>query len=768
MLAALFSSLRSRLIVLVLLAIIPAIFLFGYTVVEQQRIAAEDVQADAQWLTRLMVAEQERVIDNTRQLLLTLSHLSSVRQRTWEDCNPLLTELLVQYPSYANLGVASPEGVVLCSALQTGRSVDLSDHRFFQRTVETGSFSAGNYRFDETLGVPIVNFGYPVLEDDRLQFVVFTALDLNWLNQTMNKPQLPEGSALIMADAEGTILLHFPDPGEWVGRQITDSPITQRLVDNAEGVELLEGVDQVSRLYAFTPLNDTAISGYSLGVGISEEIAFATANQLLIRQIIGLSAVFIFAVLAAWIGGEVFFLRRLRSLLDATERLAAGDLSARTGLPYGGGELSQLARSFDQMGEVLERREIERERIETEIVRQNRDLSILNTITGAVSSSLELPEILESLKNLLAERLNIPGGVIFFYDEFDDSLYVEAAWGVPAAVLSEIKRIPTGSYHYERVVREKMAVHEPDLQPVVQNVYQELEVVRPSWQSYLCIPLLAKDQVQGVLDLFSKSAGGFSEDQITLLSTLGRQVGVAIQNARLFEQIWAGRRRLQMLSQELLEVQESERRHISRELHDEIGQALTAVKVNLQAARRALPSEEILAQLDESIDVVERTLEQVRDLSLDLRPSLLDDLGVVAALRWYIDRQAQRAGFEAQFTADLPELRLPSELETTCFRVVQEALTNIIRHANASHVKVELRERDQTLELFIRDDGIGFDVDAVMERAAGDLSLGLLGMQERVQLVSGQFEIVSDPAKGTEIRAVFPLAQQLERFEFDL
>lgn len=768
MVSALFSSLRTRLIFLVLLAIIPAIILFGYSVAEQQRIAAGDVQAEAEWLTRLMVSEQERVIDNTRQLLLTLSHLSSVREHDWESCNPLFAELLVQYPSYANLGVASPKGVVLCSALQTGRSMDISNQQYFQRTVATGSYSAGNYRFDETLGLPIVDFGYPVLEDDQLQLVVFAALDLNWLNQTMNKPQLPEGSALIMTDSEGTILLHFPDPGEWVGKQVTESPLTQKLIENAEGIESLAGVDEVSRLYAFTSLNDTALSGYSLSVGISEETAFASANQLLNRQIIGLSAVFLFALLAAWFGGEVFFLRRLRSLLNATERLGAGDLSARTGLPYGSGELSQLASAFDQMGEVLERREIERERIETEIVRQNRDLSILNAVTGAVSSSLELPEVLESLKNLLAERLNIPGGVIFFYDEFDDSLYVEAAWGVPAAILSEIKRLPTSSYHYERVVREKHAVHEPELASVLQNVYQELDVVRPSWHSYLCVPLVAKDQVQGVIDLFSKSPAGFSEDQITLLSTLGRQVGVAIQNARLFEQIWAGRRRLQMLSQELLEVQESERRHISRELHDEIGQALTAVKVNLQAARRSLPSEEVLAQLDESIDVVERTLEQVRDLSLDLRPSLLDDLGVVAALRWYIDRQAQRAGFEAQFTADLPELRLPPELETTCFRVVQEALTNIIRHANANHVKIALRESEQELELIIRDDGIGFDVGAVMERAAGDLSLGLLGMQERVQLVSGQIEIVSDPATGTEIRAIFPLKQQLERFEFDL
>jgi signal transduction histidine kinase len=484
----------------------------------------------------------------------------------------------------------------------------------------------------------------------------------------------------------------------------------------------------------------------------------AEQERIMLRHIIGLSIVFLLALSAAWVFGDLFILRKLRSLLSATQRLRDGDLSARTGLAYGTGELSQLARAFDLMASVLEQREDERKRAQEDVLRHNRDLAALNTVTAAVSSSLDLPEVLESLKNLLEEQLNVPGGIIFFYDETDGSLYLEAAWGVPAAILAACKRFQAKEGHYTQVVQYKESVLHPDLRLVEPFAGLELHVARPTWQSYLSVPLLSKGEVQGVLDLFSLSPIVFTQDHVTLFTALGQQVGIAIQNARLFEKLRAGRKRLEILSQQLLEVQEAERRHISRELHDEIGQALTALKVNLQAAQRLSDLRALSPYLEESISIVERTLHQVRNLSLDLRPSLLDDLGVVAALRWYVDRQAQRAGFEAQFIAEPQEMRLPPDLETTCFRLVQEALTNVVRHARAQRVQVILRHNQAGLELVIRDDGVGFDVNAVKDRMPGDRSLGLLGMQERVQLVDGQIKIESDPNRGTEIRAIFPLS----------
>lgn len=394
---------------------------------------------------------------------------------------------------------------------------------------------------------------------------------------------------------------------------------------------------------------------------------------------------------------------------------------------------------------------------EEQVFRRNREMAALNAITVAVSSSLDLPEILEHLKHLLAQQFDVPGGIIFFYDSETGDLDIEAAWGVPAAILAESKRFPAGDYHYGRVIADQEPFYRPNFRSVKPFSSLELHLARPDWLSYLCVPLVAKGEVQGVLDVFSHAPVEFTQEHVTLFTTLGRQVGVAIQNARLFEEVRASRQRLQMLSKQLLEVQEAERRHIAQELHDEIGQALTAVKVNLQAAQRVPDLHALIPYLEESITIVERTLQQVRDLSLDLRPSLLDDLGVVAALRWYVDRQAHRAGFQAVFSPNPPEMRLPPEIETTCFRVVQEALTNIVRHAQAQLVRVGLRQSPSEVELTISDDGIGFDVDAIMARTGGDLTLGLVGMQERVQLAGGWIKIESDQALGTQIKAYFPL-----------
>jgi PAS domain S-box-containing protein len=214
--------------------------------------------------------------------------------------------------------------------------------------------------------------------------------------------------------------------------------------------------------------------------------------------------------------------------------------------------------------------------------------------------------------------------------------------------------------------------------------------------------------------------------------------------------------RLALLSRELMHAQEAERRHIARELHDEIGQGLTALRMSLQAARQAhsVP----VPQMEDAIRIAEHALHQVRDLSLDLRPSLLDDLGLVPALRWYLDRQAQRAGLSIDFEASIPDERLPADVEVACFRFVQEALTNVARHAQARRVQVRVRRRDRGLALEVADDGIGFDVAGTLEDAVAGGSMGLLGMRERVQLAGGQMEIESRQGSGTLIRARFPLA----------
>jgi len=214
---------------------------------------------------------------------------------------------------------------------------------------------------------------------------------------------------------------------------------------------------------------------------------------------------------------------------------------------------------------------------------------------------------------------------------------------------------------------------------------------------------------------------------------------------------------LQTFSQRLIETQEAERRRVARALHDEIGQALTALKLHLQLLLQAAQASPLTQPLQDSLGRIDRAVQQVRELSFDLRPALLDDLGLVAALRWYVEREAQRAGFLAEVVADPVDTRLPPALETACFRIVQEALTNVVRHAQARQVRVELHSRGAEVHLVIRDDGLGFDGDTVWSAPVSEGNLGVQGMQERAVIVGGQLDIHSAPGQGTEVHARFPL-----------
>jgi signal transduction histidine kinase len=217
--------------------------------------------------------------------------------------------------------------------------------------------------------------------------------------------------------------------------------------------------------------------------------------------------------------------------------------------------------------------------------------------------------------------------------------------------------------------------------------------------------------------------------------------------------------RLRELSHRLMNVQETERRQIAHDLHDEIGQSLTAMKLDLREAESILAAGPTASLLKDSLSILDQVIRQVRNLALDLRPSLLDELGLVPALKWYVKRQGERAGWETEYSAHEGENHLPPEIQIACFRIVQEALTNVARYAEATHVRVRLDRRGDRLVLVIEDNGKGFNVDRAKTRARTGFSVGLLGMEERARLVGGELTITSNPKSGTRLTARLPLVQ---------
>jgi len=229
------------------------------------------------------------------------------------------------------------------------------------------------------------------------------------------------------------------------------------------------------------------------------------------------------------------------------------------------------------------------------------------------------------------------------------------------------------------------------------------------------------------------------------------------ERKRIEESLRLALERLRQLSRRVIEALENERAYLARELHDQIGQVLTAVKINTQAVGRHLAEPAHRARLEDSIEVIDAAIGQVRRLSLNLRPPQLDALGLEAALRAHLQRQAETGKLAAHFTAArLPEA-LDADVQTACFRVAQEALTNVLRHAQAHAVWLELGADTGALTLLVRDDGVGFDLSATGRRAATGESLGLVSMEERAALVGGSLRVASAPGAGTEVRAAFPL-----------
>jgi signal transduction histidine kinase len=230
------------------------------------------------------------------------------------------------------------------------------------------------------------------------------------------------------------------------------------------------------------------------------------------------------------------------------------------------------------------------------------------------------------------------------------------------------------------------------------------------------------------------------------------------QQERLFVQLHAGEQHFKQLARSVWRVQEDERRRLARDLHDGIGQQLTALRHRLDALTRSVDGVgDASSPLHQALEICDAAIQETRALSRLLRPQILDDLGLAAALNWLARHSAEGGGYEVE--VDIAELPVPmdGDLSTLIFRVAQEALTNVLKHAQARHVVIRLARRHDQLQLLLVDDGRGFDVDAAFEKASGGHSTGLASMRERVRLFGGRFTIVSRPGEGMQLRVLIPL-----------
>jgi diguanylate cyclase (GGDEF)-like protein/PAS domain S-box-containing protein len=359
-----FSNLRIILTILVLLVAIPLYALMFYGGMEERRRALIDAQNEALEQVQEISAVQNRLIFNARQILFTLSQLPKVRELDREACSTILANMLKESEDYTAFWAAKPGGEIFASAPPLNRPINISDRPYYRRLVQTGDFAIGDYEIGQVSSKPAVALAYPVFEGkDHMKAILIAGIDLGWLNQFIDLANFPSGTVVTMIDKKGMILFHYPDPGKFLGRSISELPIVRTILKSGQGVDEGYGLDKVKRIYGFTSLGHGSRDIY-VSMGIPSKIVFAEVNKKMIRNSIWLGLVTLFAFMATWLLGDFIIRHPLNRLLGATQQLAQGDLSARTGPSYASDEIGQLSLAFDQMADSLQWREEKLKRTE--------------------------------------------------------------------------------------------------------------------------------------------------------------------------------------------------------------------------------------------------------------------------------------------------------------------------------------------------------------------------------------------------------------------
>jgi two-component system NarL family sensor kinase len=387
------------------------------------------------------------------------------------------------------------------------------------------------------------------------------------------------------------------------------------------------------------------------------------------------------------------------------------------------------------------------------------ELLALSRVSAAVSGLRDLDAVLDVALDCVLEIMNGSIGWILLIDEESQTLSTRVYRGLSDKYANEM-RLAVGEGIAGRVAQSGKAILVEDLSSDQRAAWPRL-ITTEGLKAFISVPLRAKDNVLGVLNVASRSAHRFTKDDMHLLHAIGDQVGVAIEQAELYARLRKGRQRYQRLAQHILVAQEEERRRVARELHDETSQTLSGLALSLQALVEIAETDRDLddsfkGQLRKAQALTVQISTEVGRLIHELRPTLLDTLGLVPAIRRYAEDILRPIGVAVTVEAKGDSFTLPPESEVGLYRIAQGTIGNIAKHSGARNAVLSLEYKSDHLVLRMRDDGKGFDVaklTGVDERGRGS---GVFGMKERVKLMGGSCQIESGPGQGTFVTVKIP------------
>ena len=377
-----------------------------------------------------------------------------------------------------------------------------------------------------------------------------------------------------------------------------------------------------------------------------------------------------------------------------------------------------------------------------------RDLATVNAVAETLNRSTNIAEAVESSLHRVIELMALRSGWVFLQE--DGGYVLAARHALPDDLAANNAAAMAGDCRCLQLLREGRLRQAVNTVPCLR-----LENVGWPQTRHASVPLHTAEGALGVMNLVLPPGRNLVGRELDMLAAVGHQIALAVERNRLFEEVRTKEAARGELIEKLLTAQEDERRRIARELHDEAGQALTALILNLEMAEHAAAPEEA-ARLERLRGIAEHTLSELRTLIYELRPTILDDLGLGAAIRWMVKEVVEPTGLKVDLQLQGFDRRLPHQVETAIFRITQEAFNNMLKHAAASRARVAVEVNSREVTVTVEDNGKGFNPAAVPVSRAGR-GLGLLGMRERAELLGGVLEIDSVMGRGTRVHGVLPL-----------
>jgi PAS domain S-box-containing protein len=535
------ASLRGRLLLLVMLSATPAFGLIAYSAMEQRSLAEAEAQRKTGALATLIVDKENRLIDETRQMLLILANIPIVTvPELLPHCHTTLKHIHQQNPLFTDIGMADADGNLLCSAIGFDKPINIADRPEFQRAIESHGFAVGDYLVDPLSRVSNLGMGFPVYGNDgSLLRVLYARIDLGWLQDMIKKLAMPIGTVVAMVDAQGTLLARIPDPAhEWTGQPAPESArLAELLAGNCRGFTEFKGQDNVLRLYAIEPLQWIDEHCSYVRVGVPKDKIYGSIEARTQRNITTLLILTILLLAIAWVSCNWLVLRRMSKLIDAARRFGAGDLSVRTNLPLSGDEIGRLAQCFDETAARLQDREMRLLATDRALSHANRALMVLSAGNRAMLRAEDEQSLLDDMCRMIVDK----GGyrmvwVGFACRDAEKSILPVAHAGSDRDYLDHLNLSWGDDIERHGACGTAIVEGQPvvvcDIASIPEHTHWRQAALKCSFSSCVALPLIGSHGTLGMICIYASEVDAFDAGEIELLNEAAADLAYGICRLR--------------------------------------------------------------------------------------------------------------------------------------------------------------------------------------------------------------------------------------------